>query len=185
MDSEERSGLNFLCASERSVMPEKNSHCSFCGSKFKGGEWPRTCASCGSKSYMNPIPVIVVLIPSGNGLVAVRRNIDPQKGLLALPGGYLDYGESWQEGGSRELREETGIEIEPDDLSLYDVLTAPDGTVVIFGLAGKTREERLNPFRSEECQEITVIDDPEQLCFELHVRVVSRFFSEKRLQKRT
>lgn len=133
---------------------------------------------------MNPIPVVVVLVPHGHGLIAVRRNIDPQKGLLALPGGYLDRGESWQEGASRELREETGVEVDPDDLTLYDVLTAPDGTLVIFGLAGKKRSEQrcLKPFQSEECQEIIVVDDPHQLCFELHVRVVSRFFSEKNLK---
>jgi 8-oxo-dGTP pyrophosphatase MutT (NUDIX family) len=39
----------------------------------------------------------------------VRRAIPPARDTLALPGGFIDYGESWQNAAARELREETGI----------------------------------------------------------------------------
>jgi ADP-ribose pyrophosphatase YjhB (NUDIX family) len=163
-------------------MPEQNAHCSFCGTKFSPDPgWPRRCGACGSTTYRNPLPVVVVLVPADGGLIAIRRNIEPEKGGLALPGGYLDYGESWQEGARRELQEETGIEIAAEDLRLYDVLTAADGTIVIFGLAEKGAGIGcLESFRSEECQEVTVVDDPRKLCFPLHVQVVGRYFTESR-----
>ena len=160
-------------------MPEPNSHCSFCGAEFSpSAEWPRKCRACGNTTYRNPIPVVVVLLPANGGLIAIRRNVEPQKGLLALPGGYLDYGESWQEGASRELREETGIEIAPENLRLYDVLTAPDGTIVVFGLAGKGIRGPVAEHSSAETLEVVVIDRTTELCFELHNRVVARYFTE-------
>ena len=67
--------------------------------------------------------MVVVLLPVAGGVVTIRRNIEPQKGWLTLPGGYLDLGETWQEGGRRELLEETGIDIGADAIRLYDVQT--------------------------------------------------------------
>lgn len=62
-----------------------------------------------------PYPVIfsttdVVVVKSGHVLV-VRRNSYPGKGLMALPGGFLDHQESILDGAFRELKEETGIRV--------------------------------------------------------------------------
>ena len=120
-------------------MPEPYSHCSYCGSPFPANPgWPRICPSCGRTSYRNPLPVVVALLPVGPGLVVVRRNIEPSKGTLTLPGGYLDLGESWQQGTRRELLEETGIAIPAESIELYDVQSGLDDTLVIFGLAART-----------------------------------------------
>ncbi|MBU1138714.1 MAG: NUDIX domain-containing protein, partial [Proteobacteria bacterium] len=112
-------------------MPKIHSHCSYCGARFSDAQsWPRYCQVCKNISYLNPLPVVVVLLPLGRGLVAVRRNIEPQKGTLALPGGYLDFGETWHQGASRELEEETGIHVSAEQISLYDVLDGLDDTLV-------------------------------------------------------
>jgi len=67
---------------------QKNSHCSYCGQPFDVHQrWPRLCASCGSTSVLNPLPVSVGLLPVDDGLLIMRRNIKPQIGRLALPGG--------------------------------------------------------------------------------------------------
>ncbi len=96
-------------------MFKTNSCCSYCGERFPAGAlWPITCRSCANTNYLNPIPVVVLLVPVGNGLVVARRNIEPQRGTLVLPGGYLDLGETWQEGAARELFEETGIRVTVD-----------------------------------------------------------------------
>ena len=53
-------------------------HCAYCGQRFpEAAPWPRTCAACGETSYLNPIPVTVVLVPIAAGLLAVRRAIEP------------------------------------------------------------------------------------------------------------
>ena len=162
------------------AMPEKNSHCSFCGSRFTAsGTWPRQCRNCGNKSYLNPVPVVVVLLPVAEGIVVIRRNIEPQKGTLTLPGGYIDLGETWQEAGRRELQEETGIEIAGSELSLYDVMNGLDGTLVVFGLAAQQPRTSLQPFSSKETQEVILIDRPIELGFSMHTLVVARYFADK------
>ncbi|HEY6006828.1 MAG TPA: NUDIX domain-containing protein [Geobacteraceae bacterium] len=161
-------------------MHEKNSHCSFCGTRFAAAApWPRRCTACGNTSYLNPIPVAVVLLPVGEGIVVIRRNIEPQKGTLTLPGGYIDCGETWQEAAQRELLEETGIAIAADDITLYDVENGLDDTLVVFGLAAGQPAECLRPFSSPETQETVLIDRPLELGFAMHTRVVARYFTER------
>ncbi len=159
-------------------MHEKNSHCTYCGTRFPVvGSWPKTCRVCGNKTYLNPLPVVVVLVPVDNSLVVVRRNIEPRKGTLTLPGGYIDLGETWQEGAQRELFEETGINIAGSDISLYDVQNGFDDTLVIFGLAVKQPPGVLKPFSSKETQEVVLIDRPVELGFPMHTLVVARYFA--------
>lgn len=161
-------------------MGTRHSHCSFCGSEFAVAHgWPRRCGSCGNTTYLNPLPVVVVLVPMGGGLVAIRRNIEPRKGTLTLPGGYIDIGETWQEGGRREVLEETGIDIAGSAIRLYDVHNGLDDTLVIFGLAEEQPEDLLRPFSSKETQEVVLIEGPMELGFPLHTAVVERYFGER------
>ena len=161
-------------------MHEKNSHCSYCGSRFPDAEpWARHCRTCGNKSYLNPLPVAVVLTPVDDGVVVIRRNIEPMKGTLTLPGGYIDLGETWQEGAVRELLEETGIDISVTDITLYDVENGLDDTLVIFGLAAKQSREVFKPFVTAETQEMVLIHRPIELGFPMHTRIVARYFAER------
>ena len=161
-------------------MHEKNSHCSFCGGRFfDTGRWPRACDVCGNTTYVNPIPVAVVLLPVDTGIVVIRRNTEPQKGTLTLPGGYIDVGETWQEAGKRELLEETGIDTGSGELRLYDVMNGLDGTLVVFGLAAPQPRSCLRPFTSAETQEVVLIDRPLELGFTMHTLMVARYFAEK------
>jgi ADP-ribose pyrophosphatase YjhB (NUDIX family) len=158
----------------------KNSCCTYCGEPYSGDQqWPRNCATCGNTNYLNPIPVVVLLVPVGEGLVVARRNIEPRKGTLVLPGGYLDLGETWQEGAQREFLEETGIAVDVTGISLYDVSNGLDDTLVITGLAQNQPESCLQPFSSSETQEIAIIEGPVELGFPLHNLLIKRYFSEK------
>ena len=158
----------------------KDSHCCYCGSKYPSrANWPRQCRSCGNRSYRNPLPVVVVLVPVAGGLVAIRRNSEPQKGTVTLPGGYLELGESWQEGAKRELLEETGIDLARGKLRLYDVMNGVDGTLIVFGLAARQPRTLVRPFACEETQEVLLIEAPVELGFEMHTQVVARYFGER------
>lgn len=115
----------------------KNSYCSYCGYPFeKGSRFPRSCKHCHNVTYLNPIPCVITLVEIFNtentGALLVRRAIEPEKGKLALPGGYLELGETWQEGAARELKEETGLVINPKDIYLSSIKHSPVGNLLIF-----------------------------------------------------
>ena len=60
--------------------------------------------------YKNPIPTVDIIIELEGGIVFIKR-ANPPFGW-ALPGGYVDYGESLEEAACREALEETGLKIE-------------------------------------------------------------------------
>lgn len=163
-------------------MTTRNSHCSFCGAAYAIGQpWPRACAHCGNTAYRNPIPVAVVLVPVDDGLLVIRRDVEPHRGGLALPGGFVDYGESWQEAAVRELREETGLLAEAKDVTLFDAHSAPDSTVLIFGLLPRVSASAVPAVTpTPETTEWRVIDGPAELVFGLHTKVVADYFSRSR-----
>lgn len=159
-------------------MTRKNSHCSYCGHAFGPDQaWPRSCSRCGDTSYLNPLPVAVMVLPVAEGLLAIRRDVEPHRGELALPGGFIDRGESWQQAAARELKEETGIVVDADDVRLFDVRSASDGTVLIFALGPPIDVSDVPPVEpTAETTEWLVIDRPQQLAFPLHTRVVAHYF---------
>ena len=162
-------------------MPQPHSHCSFCGSAYTPDlPWPRLCADCGNTAYRNPLPVSVVLLPVDHGLLTVRRAIEPRIGQLALPGGFINIGESWQAAGAREVLEETGISIDPATISDFWTRSAPDGTVLVFGLARGLSGADLPTFvANEETAELVIVRAPTPLAFPLHTDAAAAWFARR------
>ncbi|GAA3349183.1 NUDIX domain-containing protein [Amorphoplanes nipponensis] len=162
-------------------MPDRYAHCTFCGARFVPDQpWPRRCGACGETSYLNPKPVAVAVQPVGGGLLVVRRGIPPARDTLALPGGFVEAGETWQQAASRELSEEVGLRTDPEAVRLYDTISAPDGTLLIFGLfpALATPDELPPAAPDDETLGFEVLHEPRALGFDLHTRVANRYFAQ-------
>ncbi|GAA1890542.1 NUDIX domain-containing protein [Asanoa iriomotensis] len=162
-------------------MSSRDSHCSFCGAAYAPDQaWPRVCAACGETTYRNPVPVAVAVLPVDDGVLVIRRAVPPRVGLLALPGGFVDHGESWQRAVVRELGEETGIVAAESDVTLFDVHSAPDGTVLIFGLL-RARSAADLPVSAPNAEVAgwAVARDTTDMAFDLHARVLTRYLSER------
>lgn len=60
--------------------------------------------------YKNPIPTVDVIIEYRDGIVLIERKNEPLG--WALPGGFVDYGETLESAAVREAKEETGLDVE-------------------------------------------------------------------------
>jgi len=71
-----------------------------------------TCFNCGAEvqRYRNPFPTVDIIIRIEEQIVLIERN-NPPLGW-ALPGGFVDYGESLETAARREAMEETGLSLE-------------------------------------------------------------------------
>ena len=69
------------------------------------------CLSCGFIYYHSSAAVAVGIIECDDKIVLTKRACEPQKGLLALPGGFVDYEESLESALVRELQEELNLTV--------------------------------------------------------------------------
>lgn len=115
-------------------------------------------------------------------LVAVRRGIEPDKGSLALPSGYIDYGETWQEAAVRELREEIGAEVPlTAPMKVEDVLSSANKKhLLIFVRISLAVPDVDWSLANREVQEIVAVKDETQLCWSAHRVMANRFFFQVR-----
>lgn len=129
------------------------------------------------------MPVAVVLLPVSypdgrTGVVVVRRDIEPYRGDLALPGGFIETGESWREAAVRELQEETGLTADPSQVGLFDVHSSYQGfTLLVFGVLPPRPVESLPPSApTPEATEWLVVTEPTPLCFPTHTLALADYF---------
>lgn len=135
-----------------STVPDKlvaPRYCQLCGryliERFVESEGrPRyQCEGCGFVHYMNPRVVASVIIEHDGRLLLQQRAMEPSRGLWTFPGGFLEVGETPEEGAVREAKEEVGLDVTVRSLQgiytrrqhgivlvVYDGTTATDNAVV-------------------------------------------------------
>ncbi|MCI6104952.1 MAG: NUDIX domain-containing protein [Bacteroidales bacterium] len=89
-------------------------YCPVCGARAFAVHDARSrrCMSCGFTLYANAsASTVAVIVDAAGRLLCVRREREPARGTLDLPGGFVDPGETLEAGCLREVREETGLDV--------------------------------------------------------------------------
>ncbi len=91
----------------------KFNYCPRCGSQDLQPKESKAvlCTSCGFQYFHNTAPAVAGIIEQAGSLILIRRARQPQKGLLAFPGGFVDYEESLEEALMREIQEELNLRV--------------------------------------------------------------------------
>jgi ADP-ribose pyrophosphatase YjhB (NUDIX family) len=128
-------------------------------------------------TFSNPIPVAVAIVPFKNKLVGIRRGIEPRKGQIAFPGGYINSGETFKQALTRELYEETGISVSEDSWEIFHIGDSiQSNRILIFGLCREVGSINLD-FKSDETEGIFLIDHEMPLAFPLHEEARNKFYT--------
>lgn len=142
---------------------------------------PLKCPHCQGvvSPYRNPIPTVDIIIEmEGRGVVLIKRRNDPPG--WALPGGFVDYGESLEEAARREAEEETGLRVELiDQFRAYsdpnrDPRQHTITNVFLARASGK-------PVARDDAAEVGVFppdDPPQPLAFD-HARILRDYLEYK------
>ena len=145
-----------------------------------------SCPSCGAavKQYRNPLPTVDIVIEYNTSVVLIKRKNPPYG--WALPGGFVDYGESLEDAAVREALEETSLQIH--NLHLLGCYSAPDRdarmhTISTVYVAQATGE----PKAADDAAELALfpLDAlPAPLCFD-HARIMADYRKFKTLHPDT
>jgi mutator protein MutT len=91
---------------------KKFAYCPACGSNHFEihNEKSKICTKCGFCFYLNPSSAVAAFIVNDkNELLVCRRGKNPAKGMLDLPGGFVDKGETAEQALVREIKEELNL----------------------------------------------------------------------------
>lgn len=88
--------------------------CPRCEAELELGEGRAKCPACGFSVYAHSAPTTNALVEDDRGRVLLaRRAVEPDKGKWDVIGGFLEEHEHPLDGLRREVKEETGLEVEP------------------------------------------------------------------------
>jgi len=139
-----------------------------------------TCQSCGAvvKKHRNPFPTVDIIIEAEGGIILIRRKNPPYG--WALPGGFVDYGESLESAAIREAQEETSLVV--DNLQLLGCYSDPKRdermhTIsTVYVAQGHGTAKAADDAAALEI--FTLQNLPEELCFD-HAKILKDYAASK------
>ncbi len=143
------------------------------------------CTKCGAELpvFRNPVPTVDIIIEVDGGIVLIKRKNPPYG--WALPGGFVDYGESYEDAAVREALEETCLQVK--QLRQFHTYSDPGrdprmhtaSTVFIARASGM-------PVGADDAEKAAVFsrDTLPELAFD-HAQILADYFSmsEKKFQQ--
>jgi len=147
----------------------------------------KLCASCGAEMecYLNPLPTVDIIIEVDDGKFVLIKRKNPPVGW-AIPGGFVDYGESLEDAAVREAKEETGLDV--TIIRQFHTYSRPDrdprhhsiSTVFLAQAAGI-------PEAADDAAELGLFTQdnlPHPIVFD-HTEILADYFKQKREPSRS
>lgn len=167
-------------------------HCRNCGAAVvyripdDGDTRPRAvCPACDTIHYENPLNVVGTVPYWGDKVLLCKRNIEPAWGKWTLPAGFMELGESTQEGAARETDEEAGARIEMQ--GLITVMSVPRAGQVHLYYRARLLSDQFNP--GHETIEARLFGQGEipwdEIAFRTVRETLLRFFSDRETGRET
>lgn len=150
-------------------------HCPNCRSPLQEREIDEkkrlACTHCQFVHWNNPLPVAAAVIPHvSGGIVLVKRGVEPRKGMWCLPAGFMEIGETPEQGAAREAGEEAKVQIEIE--GLVHTYAAP-GQVLLF-FAAKPIDQTPSPGSDAQEARVFPLDQlPSDIAFSSHVDAIN------------
>ncbi len=161
----------------------KKVFCHFCGGKLKEkfceGAVRPFCDHCNEPIYENPVPATAVVVAGpDNKIVLVKRSVEPKIGYWCLPGGFMELGETPEQGALRELEEETGLKGKISLLLGVTSSPSPRYTTVLM-LGFLVNKYSGKPIAGDDASDVAYFhpDDLPEIAFESHRNFIRIYYA--------
>ena len=131
--------------------------------------------------YRNPVPTVDIIIETDENKIFLIKRKNPPYGW-AIPGGFVDYGESLKDAAIREAKEETSLKVELVEqfFTYSDPKRDPRQHTISTVFIAKIKSGR--PKAADDAKEIISIDEdnlPDPIAFD-HKKIISDYFRYKK-----
>lgn len=165
--------------------------CSHCGHKISFGTIPNDnrprfhCTNCDTIHYQNPKIIAGCLVIYNDKVLLCRRAIEPRIGLWNLPGGYLENGETVEQGAMREVWEEALAKV--TITSLHLVFSIPQVNQVYMHFLAVLNEPIFGV--GEESLEVELFSEEDipwnEIAFSSSTKALKYYFEDRKKGKFT
>ena len=138
------------------------------------------CPACNTIHYENPLMVVGTVPVLGERVLLCKRNIEPRWGKWTLPAGFMELGETAEQGAARETDEEAGALITMGPL--FSLLSVPQvGQVHIFYRATVLSDQFDPGHETQEARLFAEEDIPwDEIAFRTVKETLERYFADRR-----
>ena len=156
--------------------------CPACGApierRFVYGRDRPVCPSCGYIHFVDPKVAAAAFVEQGGQVLLVRRAVSPEKGRWTLPAGFVEADEDPAATAARECLEETGLEIEVQDLmEIVPGREHPRGASIVLVYRARVVAGRLQPQDDVDQAGFFSPDEVPPLAFKATRRVITAWQS--------
>lgn len=137
----------------------------------------KRCPVCEFVYYKNPVPAAGGFIVEDGKVLMVRRKYPPREGYWSFPAGFMEWGETPAACCIREVKEETGLDVDvTSSFKVYSGSDDPRTRAVLIMYIVKIKGGKMIP--GDDASELRYFpfnNLPENIAFESHVRALAEY----------